>query len=372
MFVIRFEFCDRLPPCLLAWIALWLMVCGQSVVAGAESTVTQIQGWIRQLEDDDFRVREQAENSLAAAGASSIGPLEAVLHEISLEGMVRGLNSLAAIASQAEEETTRDAAFEAMERLAASSHETLANHAAPCLGVIRKSREKESIAWLMSKGAALFLDAQEIRIGQDWQGNDQDLRRLAYLPNIRHVRFEGEKVNEQWLKQLARLPNLQELTLKRIQLSPAGLELISQLESLSTLKLLYFPLPPHAVESLQKLKGLEYASVFGSNLTPEQAATLIASSTKTRWDIRRGAFLGVHVQKISQFAEVSTVQPNSAAQKAGVQIGDYIQTLRGEKIANFEELQAVIGKLEAGTEVEMELLRGDRPMKLKITLGEWD
>ncbi len=66
------------------------------------------------------------------------------------------------------------------------------------------------------------------------------------------------------------------------------------------------------------------------------------------------------------------VQPNSAAQKAGVQIGDYIQTLGGQKIANFEELQAVVGRLEAGTEIEMELLRGETPLKLKITLGEWD
>jgi S1-C subfamily serine protease len=66
------------------------------------------------------------------------------------------------------------------------------------------------------------------------------------------------------------------------------------------------------------------------------------------------------------------VQPNSAAQKAGVLIGDYIQTLGGQKIANFEELQAVVGRLEAGTAIEMELLRGETPLKLKITLGEWD
>ncbi len=45
-------------------------------------------------------------------------------------------------------------------------------------------------------------------------------------------------------------------------------------------------------QKLQKLESLEYASLFGTNLTAEQSSQLVSAPSKTRWDIRRGAFLG--------------------------------------------------------------------------------
>jgi hypothetical protein len=328
--------------------------------------------WIRQLEDDDFTLREAAEKELAACGEPCLAPLERALDEAALEGRVRGVHVLATIAAKAEREETRDAAFDAVERLARSEHADLALHAAPALGAIQAARKQESLDWFVNQGATWLADLGELRIGPTFRGGDQDIRRLAYLADVRHIRFEGEKVSPLWIEQLARLPMLEEVTLKRVRLTPASVEQLGALQDLTSLKLMYLTFPNDPSPSLAKLAKLQYASLFGTNITPEQAQQLARAQPRAQWDIRRGAFLGVHVQRIVTRAEVSTVQPGSAAQRAGIQVGDTLLSLAGEKIATFEDLQTVVGRLDAGSEVDVEIQRNEQPMRLKIRLGEWE
>ncbi len=51
-------------------------------------------------------------------------------------------------------------------------------------------------------------------------------------------------------------------------------------------------------------------------------------------------------------AFVSEVQPDSAAEKGGLQAGDIITAINGRKLHSFQELRAKIASMGAGAEVD--------------------
>lgn len=97
-------------------------------------------------------------------------------------------------------------------------------------------------------------------------------------------------------------------------------------------------------------------------------------------EVRRG-LLGVNIQDftpdvaealkmdIDGGAVVSRVEPNSAADKAGIQAGDVIVEVNGSEIVSASDLRNTIGLVRAGSEVEIELMRGDRRMTVDAELG---
>lgn len=64
---------------------------------------------------------------------------------------------------------------------------------------------------------------------------------------------------------------------------------------------------------------------------------------------------------------LETVQDNSAAQKAGLKVGDILLSCGGKDIPNFEELRRVIQRLTIGQAIEIAIRRDNNDMKLQIT-----
>ena len=60
--------------------------------------------------------------------------------------------------------------------------------------------------------------------------------------------------------------------------------------------------------------------------------------------------------------------PNSPAERSGIKENDIILELNGEKIS--DELQDVLQKYQAETEIELTVLRKDQQMKVKVKLEE--
>jgi serine protease DegQ len=97
-------------------------------------------------------------------------------------------------------------------------------------------------------------------------------------------------------------------------------------------------------------------------------------------EVRRG-LLGVNIQDFTPDvaealkmdldggAVVSRVEPGSAADEAGIQPGDVIVGVNGSEIVSASDLRNTIGLVRAGSEVEIELLRGDRRMTVNAELG---
>ena len=63
------------------------------------------------------------------------------------------------------------------------------------------------------------------------------------------------------------------------------------------------------------------------------------------------------------------VAPGSAAATAGVQPGDRIRAIAGNRMTTFEDLQQYVA-LRPGREVAVDLIRNDRPLRLQVKLGD--
>ena len=96
------------------------------------------------------------------------------------------------------------------------------------------------------------------------------------------------------------------------------------------------------------------------------------------------ARLGVGVQPLGQQladsfkldnpsgALVAKVDPDSAAQRAGIQTGDVILKFNGEPLTSAGDLSAKVGMARPGDNVTLDIWRDGKPMTIKATLGNAD
>jgi serine protease Do len=70
-------------------------------------------------------------------------------------------------------------------------------------------------------------------------------------------------------------------------------------------------------------------------------------------------------------AIVAQVTPDSPASHAGLQNGDVIEKLNGEKLENGSALQMEIADVTPGTKVQLGILRNGHPQTVDLTVGEY-
>ncbi|GIU07181.1 serine endoprotease DegQ [Shewanella sp. c952] len=67
---------------------------------------------------------------------------------------------------------------------------------------------------------------------------------------------------------------------------------------------------------------------------------------------------------------INEVMPDSAADKAGIKVGDIIVSVNGRKIKSFQELRAKVATMGAGSKVEFGLIRDGDEETVTAVLGE--
>ena len=67
---------------------------------------------------------------------------------------------------------------------------------------------------------------------------------------------------------------------------------------------------------------------------------------------------------------VMSVEPDTAADRAGIVIGDIVVGLGGAPIATTEDLQGQLAGDRVGVPTPAKVLRGGEPVELTITIGE--
>ena len=70
-------------------------------------------------------------------------------------------------------------------------------------------------------------------------------------------------------------------------------------------------------------------------------------------------------------AIISQVTPDSPAGRAGLQSGDVIRSLNGEKMPNGSALQVAVSEMTPGTAIELGILRNGKPQTVHITVGQF-
>ena len=69
-------------------------------------------------------------------------------------------------------------------------------------------------------------------------------------------------------------------------------------------------------------------------------------------------------------AVVTQVDPDSPGAKAGLEIGDVITQVNGQKVNDSGELQVYVGQQKPGTKIELTVLRNGKTMTMPVTLEE--
>jgi Do/DeqQ family serine protease len=144
------------------------------------------------------------------------------------------------------------------------------------------------------------------------------------------------------------------------------------------------------IDSLGRLVGINTA-IFspqgpqGGNVgigfvIPSRIALAIADQIERVGEVRRGR-IGVSIQEMTpELAEgfdleravgviVGAVEPGSTAEAAGLVTGDVILQADGRDVENMASLQSVIGVLEAGNEVLLEVLREGERLEVGVAIS---
>ncbi|MBT8087271.1 MAG: DegQ family serine endoprotease, partial [Gammaproteobacteria bacterium] len=114
---------------------------------------------------------------------------------------------------------------------------------------------------------------------------------------------------------------------------------------------------------------------------PTEIASSIMSQILDFGEIRRG-LLGVRIQSIDaemakaldsnveRGALITNIEPNSAAEDAGLEVGDIIVEVNREKVDDASELRNTIGLLRSGDEVTIGYVRDSKKRSAQARLGQ--
>lgn len=309
------------------------------VVLGNDSTrgdtpasAGSVKRWITEIDADDYSVREQATKCLAAAGAAAVNPLQQAAVGKSPEASWRSLQALGEMADSVDDATLSTAAETALfairdqaAGLAASTARDILRHHA----VVRQQQAKAEIQRL---------------------GGDVRLSRL----NVEMQEQVQVILDDEWRG------------------GNAGLQQLTRLGDFELLCIWSLRLDDEAVAMLMKLRGVNKIQLYGSGLD-EKTAQKIAAATGATVDWRKGALLGIGPMPGVPGCRVSTVQPGSAAEKAGIVTGDLIVKFDGAEVTDFDSLTKEIAKKEPKETATIVVQRNDpvETLTLKATLGRW-
>lgn len=314
-----------------------------AVAARGDEPPAAIAAWIAQLGSDQFAQREAASRQLAAAGPEALQALAAAAAADDLEVASRAIDLLGGFLdpdrTNGEEGDGPDASLQAeraLETLAEGPPGPVAQLAATSLEFHQMGMHEAAQERLEALGArigdGLVAGGPRglgVTIDSGWQGEPADFRLLPRLRNLRRVNLHGVKIDASVLAILGRL------------------------------------------------RGLDTIQLYGTGIGDDGVAALAARFPNAEIDVRKGGKLGVGGQRLIGPCQITQVVAGSAADKAGIQIGDVVLSMDGVPIKNFDGLTDYVGGRAPGDRIEVEVERaiaGKVPQRFNctVTLDGWD
>lgn len=313
------------------WATCWLLANGpvvdQSAAPVSAHDAVNISRWVRELDHDDFAVRDAATLSLAQTGVPALPALQQAVHAGSPEVRIRAAQVLAAWYERADD-TAVDDVEDVLETLLDISG-TVGDQAEIAWDRQKRNRETRCLAHLEQLGARVRyredrfgVDREDlaadrkvllhIAITPQWQGGDDGLKYLRRIPPRDALGFTVYRVNGNRVSDAA----FQELEDAGIRVEKRGAKL-----------------------------GVSNGSAFDP------------------------APLNIPGFRVGQ------IEPRSAAEKAGIQIDDIITGFSDKPITDFNDLVGYLLASKPGDQAEFTVLRENRgkrePHKIAVELGDW-
>ncbi|MGE3317276.1 MAG: PDZ domain-containing protein, partial [Planctomycetaceae bacterium] len=186
---------------------------------GAPPSPESIAGWIADLDNDQFTIRQEATRRLSEAGVSAIEPLMRAATAGSLETTTRALTILEDYYTSPDPDAhaAADAAEESLEKIVSEKNVAAAKRAEYVLASHDGVREARAVERIRALGGIVKYSREDVRnfvrgpignpptpgilyvaLPREWKGGDDGLkylRRLKYLPMV--YRISGDHVSDQ-------------------------------------------------------------------------------------------------------------------------------------------------------------------------------
>lgn len=281
------------------------------------ATADEIPRLISDLDSTDSAVRERASTRLAASGKPAVDALSAAARSGSLESRVRAVQTLRRMFLEGNGELV-DAADSALDKLADDGNASVASRAEATLNLNYDVRERRALETIRELGG--IISYQE-NMFADATGAITPARTVSHI-----ILGKDWKTGDAGLKQIKRL---------------------------SRLPMVYY--------------------INESGVTEEGLRDLQASIPGLQIHRRARACLGVAgMSDINgRGCMVSNVIPNSAAERAGFEVRDVIQTFDGRPVTDFDKLIELIGSTKPGDKIKVEVLRDFQKVTLEPVMDEW-
>ena len=355
---------------------------GPEELAGG-ATAAELRNLAHQLDADRFVDREIAVKKLIQAGAAAVEPVRGAAQGGSLELATRSIFVLKELGLSNNPETEL-AARDALRALTNDGNPTVQRLAKNTLDQLSTLLVTRVIAQIQQLGGKVETSHEwtqtyrvlpmisRIEIGANWTGGEEGLVHLRRLAGLDELLLTGDQVNDRWLERISEIDRISNLEIKRGNISDAGLVHLKKLKGLAQLHIWYCPITDDGVESLAGLKNVQMISIYGTKMSVASAGQLEKSLPGANIDVRRGAFLGVRGHPDEEVCRITSVEPQSAAEKAGIEPEDIVISYDGKPVTSIDDLTKSIGQNVVGDRVTVEIQRGDETLELNVVLGEWE
>jgi len=337
--------------------------------------------WVKQLDANEFDERDEATRHLVRIGSDAIDLIVKMIPEAGNEAKIRAIHVLRTLALS-NDETVALAAEQALDQMIKKDDYSLSVKALNAMAYVGELREEIALEQLQRLGAKLVQRTMVINnqfqqvpytitFDDEWNGENTDFRRLRWLTGIREIEVQGAKFTDETISYLSLIPQADTLRLKKCAITNKAIGFLKDINQLTTIEIIYCQITDDCIKDLAAVKyGFDY-KLYGTKISREAAESLLDGKAVAKVDYRKGALLGIACPIGSTNCVISTVQPDSAADKAGIEVGDEILKFNGEKVTNMQELTARISNLEVGDEVAIEWKRDEAILQGKVTLGAW-
>lgn len=316
-------------------------VRAEGQASAPQATPQQVEQWVAELDHNLFDVRERAQLSLEGAGTAALIAVAEEAQTGSLESSTRALNVLLAWA-EGEDHALRIAALERIVKLPQRPTEAqLASE------ILADAREEAALAKIVELGGLHTIDPQ---YGGAFIVN-QNGRPVGPVQVILGAHWKG---------------------------GVEGLKHLKEVRRITTLSLHSSPLGDDAIDPLLGLEHLKRIELYGSKISNDGVAKLREKlRPETTLAVRSGARLGIQGSPLTGVAQVQQVIEGSAAEKAGLQMGDVITALDGESIKDFTSLTDRIATHQPGDSVVLKVRRPNanqtdtEEKEITVTFDQW-
>lgn len=162
--------------------------------------------------------------------------------------------------------------------------------------------------------------------------------------------------------------------LSRTESTDADFETLTRLKHLKSLEVRGREITDEGLATLAQLKDLRSLMLVDCNKVSDAAVERLKRALPRLNVQRRGpAFLGVTGSPGASPSGcvLSGIQPDSAANRAGLRPGDVVTTVGGESIQNFEQLAAAVAEYKPGDTVVVAWKRNKTEFEQEVELNGW-